>query len=148
MALGSTNMQEIRNKSKIWLTLNLLIPVVIPLYGLAARGADLNYGSAHLLMGNPSSATDSTQNPSNYLMLKPQYALSYNRERNIPNWASWQLNDRWLGDTKRQDDFRLDPALPRGWYRVRPSDRPSKVVYGRSPLPSPGTLSLLFNSIL
>jgi len=122
MTWGFTNMQEIRNKSKIWLTLNLLIPVVIPLYGLAARGADLNYGSAHFLMGNPSSATDSTQNPSNYLMLKPQYALSYNRERNIPNWASWQLNDRWLGEAKRQDDFRLDSTLPQGWYRVRPAD--------------------------
>ena len=115
-------MQKIRPKSKIWLALNLSISFFIPFYGIVAQSADLNYGSAHLLMGNPSSATDSTQNPSNYLMLKSQYALSYNRERNIPNWASWQLNDRWLGEAKRQDDFRLDPALPVGWYRVRPAD--------------------------
>lgn len=110
------------NTSNICLSLNLFISLVIPFYGVAARGEDLNYGSAHLLMGNPSSATDSMQSPSNYLMLKPQYVLSYNRERNIPNWASWQLNGRWLGAAKRQDDFRLDSTLPQAWYRVRPSD--------------------------
>jgi endonuclease G, mitochondrial len=115
-------MLKIQNKNNLWLPFNLLISLFIPFYGMAARGEDLNYGSAHLLMGNPSSATDSMQNPSNYLMLKPQYALSYNRERNIPNWASWQLNDRWLGEAKRQDDFRQDSSLPQGWYRVRPSD--------------------------
>jgi endonuclease G, mitochondrial len=115
-------MLKIQNKNNLWLPFNLLISLLIPFYGMAARGEDLNYGSAHLLMGNPSSATDSMQNPSNYLMLKPQYALSYNRERNIPNWASWQLNDRWLGEAKRQDDFRQDSSLPQGWYRVRPSD--------------------------
>ncbi len=115
-------MRNTRNQSKIWLTSNLLSPVLVALCGLSAQGEDLNYGNVHLLMGNPSSATDSTQNPSNYLMLKSQYALSYNRERNIPNWASWQLNDRWLGEAKRQDNFRVDPTLPPGWYRVRPSD--------------------------
>lgn len=115
-------MRNTRNQGKTWLTLNLLGPFLIPLCGMPAQGADLNYGIVHLLMGNPSSATDSTQNPSNYLMLKPQYALSYNRERNIPNWASWQLNDRWLGEAKRQDDFRVDPTLPQGWYQVRSSD--------------------------
>jgi endonuclease G, mitochondrial len=115
-------MLKIQNKNNLWLPFNLLISLVIPFYGMVARGEDLNYGSAHLLMGNPSSATNSMQNPSNYLMLKPQYALSYNRERSIPNWASWQLNDRWLGAAKRQDDFRQDSSLPQGWYRVRPSD--------------------------
>ena len=111
-----------KHKYKIWWTIGLLIPLIIPLYSVVVRAADLNYGSIHLLMGNPSNATPSTENPSNYLMLKPQYALSYNRERNIPNWASWQLNQSWLGDAKRQDDFRSDSTLPTSWYRVRPLD--------------------------
>lgn len=111
-----------KHKYKIWWTIGLLIPLIIPLYSVVVRAADLNYGSIHLLMGNPSDATPSIENPSNYLMLKSQYALSYNRERNIPNWASWQLNQSWLGDAKRQDDFRSDSTLPTSWYRVRPLD--------------------------
>ena len=111
-----------KHKYKIWWTIGLLIALISPLYSAIVRATDLNYGNIHLLMGNPSNATPTIENPSNYLMLKPQYALSYNRERNIPNWASWQLNQSWLGDAKRQDNFRSDSTLPTSWYRVRPLD--------------------------
>ena len=50
--------------------------------------------SVHLSLGNPSGAD--ANNPNNYLMIKPQYALSYNRDKGIPNWVSWQLNNRGL----------------------------------------------------
>ena len=76
----------------------------------------------HLTMGNPSGATTSTSNSTNYLMEKPQYALSYNNSRRIANWVSWQLNSSWLGSAPRQDDFRADTTLPSGWYRVTSSD--------------------------
>ena len=111
-----------KHKYKTWWTIGLLIALIIPLYSVVVRATDLNYGSIHLLMGNPSNATPSIENPSNHLMLKSQYALSYNRERNIPNWASWQLNQSWLGEAKRQDNFRSDSTLPTSWYRVRPLD--------------------------
>ena len=75
--------------------------------------------SPHLAMGNPSNAGE---NPNNYLMIKPQYALSYNRERGTANWVAWQLNRKWLGNVERQNDFRPDDALPPEWYRVKPSD--------------------------
>ncbi len=75
----------------------------------------------HILLGNPSNATASVANPDNYLMLKPQYALSYNRSKGIPNWASWQLNKSWLGDAERQNDFRPDDTLPEGWEKITPS---------------------------
>ena len=75
--------------------------------------------SPHLIMGNPSNAGE---NPDNYLIIKPQYALSYNRERGTPNWVAWQLNQSWLGNIQRQDDFRPDDSLPETWYRVKPSD--------------------------
>lgn len=78
--------------------------------------------SVHLTMGNPSNAVASTGSPSNYLMVKSQYALSYHRDRGTPNWVSWQLNSSWLGSAPRQDDFRADTALPSGWYRVTSSD--------------------------
>lgn len=75
--------------------------------------------SPHLLLGNPSNAG---LEPNNYLMEKPQYALSYNEEKGTPNWVSWQLNENWLGRVERQDDFRPDPTLPEDWYSVRPND--------------------------
>jgi len=74
----------------------------------------------HLNMGNPSSA--GTTSTSNYLLSKPQYALSYNCTKGIANWVSWQLNSSWLGSTPRQDDFRADTTLPSGCYRVGGSD--------------------------
>lgn len=78
--------------------------------------------SVHLTLGNPSSATPNTSNADNYLMVKPQYALSYNNRQGIPNWVSWQLNKSWLGNAPRQNNFRPDSELPTDWYQVRPSD--------------------------
>ena len=78
--------------------------------------------SAHLTMGNPSNAVTSTSYPTNYLLVKSQYAVSYNNNTRIPNWVSWQLNSSWLGSTPRQDDFRADTTLPSPWYRVSGSD--------------------------
>ena len=78
--------------------------------------------SPHLMMGNPSNAIASSSYPSNYLLVKPQYALSYNNNTLIPNWVSWQLNSSWLGSTPRQDDFRADTTLPSTWHRVAGSD--------------------------
>lgn len=72
-----------------------------------------------LAFGNPSNAGSE---PDNYLMEKPQYVLSYNRERGTANWVAWKLNPQWLGDAERQNDFRPDDSLPEDWYRVRPSD--------------------------
>lgn len=75
----------------------------------------------HLIMGNPSNAVTNIAQENNYLMSKPQYALSYNRSRAIPNWVSWHLDSLWLGSAPRQDDFREDPTLPAGWFRVQDS---------------------------
>ena len=76
----------------------------------------------HLTMGNPSNAITNTSQPNNYLMQKPQYALSYSRDNGGPNWVSWHLDNSWLGSTPRQDDFRADTTLPTGWYRVQATD--------------------------
>jgi len=75
----------------------------------------------HLILGNPSGATESVTNPNNYLMVKPQYVLSYNKNKGIPNWASWQLNKSWLGSADRQNNFRPDPALPADWAKITPT---------------------------
>ncbi|MBG8553765.1 DNA/RNA non-specific endonuclease [Hymenobacter guriensis] len=72
-----------------------------------------------LTMGNPSGATADVNQPTNYLLVKPQYALSYHRDRGIPNWVSWRIASFWLGSADRQDDFRADNTLPAGWYQVQ-----------------------------
>jgi len=76
----------------------------------------------HLLLGNPSQATNNLNNANNYLLERPQYALSYNREQGLANWVSWQLNKSWLGGIDRQDNFRPDDNLPSDWYKVAPTD--------------------------
>ena len=78
--------------------------------------------SEHLTMGNPSNAITNVNVPNNYLMEKQQYSMSYSRDNGGPNWVSWHLDSSWLGSTPRQDDFRADPTLPTGWYRVQATD--------------------------
>jgi len=75
----------------------------------------------NLALGNPSGATDDASNPTNYLLIKPQYTLSYHRDRGIPNWVSWHLSSAWLGTADRQDNCAADNELPAGWYRVTTS---------------------------
>lgn len=72
----------------------------------------------HLALGNPSGAAADPAMPHNYLMRKPQYALSYHRDRGTPNWVSWHLDSADRGSADRQDDFRADVTLPAGWYQV------------------------------
>ncbi len=75
-----------------------------------------------LIFGNPSNAVVDVNAPLNYLMIKPQYSLSYNRDKGEPNWVAWRLDSTWVGVAPRQDDFRPDPDLPAGWYQVQTSD--------------------------
>jgi endonuclease G len=73
--------------------------------------------SPNLVLGNPSGASTSTSN--NYLLVKPEYALSYNQEKGTPNWVEWELNSHDIGKVPRNNDFHPEPALPRLW-RVEP----------------------------
>ncbi len=76
----------------------------------------------NLLMGNLSQAVKDPANANNYLITLPQYAVSYNRSRGIPNWVSWYLSSEWLGPVDRQEDFRAYTDLPAGWYQVSSMD--------------------------
>src|SRR5687767_10809381 len=79
------------------------------------KGLNLNQ---NLLLGNPSNATADEVNANNYLLQKPQYTLTYSRDRGTPNWVSWHVSKDWLGNASRQDDFRTDNSLPADWYKV------------------------------
>ena len=75
-----------------------------------------------LYFGNPSDAITDMNSDTNYLMIKPQYTLSYNAEIFLPNWVAWHLDKDDLGDADRSDDFRPDPELPFGWYAIKKKD--------------------------
>lgn len=77
--------------------------------------------TAHLLLGNPSGATADPSNEDNYLMKKPEYALSYNNSKGTPNWVSWSLKASDLGPAPRSE-FYPDADLPKGFNRITPRD--------------------------
>jgi endonuclease G len=79
-------------------------------------------GNRNLLLGNPSGAVHDPSQPTNYLIERPQYVLSYNRDRGIPNWVSWQLTQQDLGEARRSNIFVSDTTLPQGWFRVATDD--------------------------
>ena len=71
-----------------------------------------------MLMGNPSNASTNTADIGNFLMKEGYYSVSYNRDRGIPNWVSWHTSSTDYGSVPRQDNFRVNPNLPQGWYGV------------------------------
>ena len=72
----------------------------------------------NMALGNPSNATNIATNMTNYLMVKPQFALSYNNSRGGANWVSWHLSAAWKGTATRLDNFAADVTLPSTFYRV------------------------------
>ena len=88
--------------------------------------AQISFGQSNinLALGNPSNAKTDTTQSDNYLMVKPQYSLSYNNIKHIPNWVSWHVDSTNLGAVKRPkpEPFRADNSLPVSWYHVCPAD--------------------------
>ncbi len=92
-------------------------------FTVVAAGAPAPFPpSVHLAFGNPSNALADLGQPNNYLMEKPSFSLSYNRDRGTPNWVSWHLENQWTGNLPRNDTFRADPAVSPDWYRVQSTD--------------------------
>ncbi len=69
----------------------------------------------NMALGNPSKAA---KDKDNYLMVKPQYTLSYNSSKGIPNWVSWHLSAAWMGNADRCNCFAPDATLPDGFTKV------------------------------
>lgn len=92
-------------------------------FTVTAPGTDRPFSpDVHLTMGNPSGAVPDPAVPNNYLMVKPDMSISYNRDRGTPNWTSWHLSGEWDGSVTRTDTFRPDPEVLPSWYRVLGSD--------------------------
>ncbi len=81
-------------------------------------------GDVHLALGNPSNAVHDPRNPdpTNYLIVRDQYALSYNSKRGTPNWVSYRLRKSDMGRAERSVLFFPDDDLPKQFYHVKPFD--------------------------
>lgn len=97
-------------------------PTISPTPTPSPTATPVHDPSEHMVMGNPSNAVADTGVPNNYLMMKLEYALSYNNSRGIPNWTSWHLDSSWRGGAARQDDYRNDTSLPAGFHQVLQTD--------------------------
>jgi endonuclease G len=86
-----------------------------PAIGLSSPQASV---SIHLTLGNPSNATTDVTQKRNFLMVKPQFVLSYNSFKGGPNWVSWHLEADDVGTVDRSDSFHADEDLPPGFKRV------------------------------
>ena len=85
--------------------------------------ADLGYSENNpLFFGNPTDAYSENACEDNYLMVKPQYTLSYNTKTLCPNWVAWHLDSADIGPSDRMNDFRPDPELPGDWHAIRKAD--------------------------
>jgi len=92
-------------------------------FTVVAAGAPAPHpSSVHLALGNPTNAVVDLTQPNNFLMEKPSFSLSYNRDKGTPNWVSWHLENGWTGSLPRTDTFRADPAVSPDWYRVQSTD--------------------------
>jgi DNA/RNA endonuclease G (NUC1) len=73
-------------------------------------------------LGNPSGASAVATATTNYLIARPQYALSYNNTTREPNWVSWNLTTADTGSSGRSPNFFQDTTLPAGFYQVLTTD--------------------------
>ncbi len=85
-------------------------------HGPLSNGAAV---SDHTTMGMPVVASLTADQ---ILLVKPQYVVSYNSQRKVPNWVSWQLNSGWLGTVSRSSTFYADSQLPSGTPQAFNSD--------------------------
>ena len=71
--------------------------------------------SVHLAFGNPSNASEESDN---YLVVGDGSVFSYNESRGSVNWVSWRTTRADLGNSIPRPEFRPDPRLPGRFQRI------------------------------
>ncbi|XRG78253.1 DNA/RNA non-specific endonuclease [Rossellomorea sp. GAMAL-10_SWC] len=121
-AQGQGNGWDTNNNANDFVVTSSLVPQNSSSTAEPSTETQTGTDNDHIGLGNPSGATNNISNSNNYLMVKPQYDLSYNNSKHEPNWVSWHIGSSDLGSVARQDDFRADITLPSGWYQVTASE--------------------------
>ncbi|MBC7464427.1 MAG: DNA/RNA non-specific endonuclease [Bdellovibrio sp.] len=89
----------------------LLVLVVVSFQNSAFAKVEAVLGSL-ALKDNPNLATQLplTNNPE-IILSRPQYIISYNKDRRTPNWVAWKLEANQIGATGRSNLFAVDSEL-------------------------------------
>ena len=75
--------------------------------------------SVHTSLGVPFDK-DTTDD---YLIIRPQYVVSYSNRLGQPNWVASELNSAWYGEVERYEgNFITDKSLPASFYKVKDGD--------------------------
>jgi endonuclease G, mitochondrial len=77
--------------------------------------------TVNLVLGNPSNATTDPDDKDNFLMVKPQFVLSFNNSKGGANWVAWHLQASDIGTVSR-GQFHVDDSLPDGFKRITTGD--------------------------
>ena len=102
--------------------LKYLLPALLALLLVTSPPAAQEPGTnPNIRFGMPAPAKASPESREAYLIDRPQYVLSYNDSKKIPNWVCWNITASDIGHTERSQ-FTEDPDLPAGFRRVRSSD--------------------------
>ena len=62
--------------------------------------------------GTPAEAKTDPAHKDAYLIERPQYVLSYNDSKKIPNWVCWNLNKNDIGNTSARRASSRTPICP------------------------------------
>jgi endonuclease G len=103
------------------LTLALAVYAVqfVPQEALAAEEQEfgLEDPGVNVRFGMPTNASADQEHRLDYLIERPEYVLSYNAKTHTPNWVSWRLRKRDIGNAPRAA-FEPDPDLPKSFAKV------------------------------
>lgn len=81
------------------------------------------YENYPLYLGIPSNSSKNIKNITDYLIERPQYSLSYNKNKLTPNWVAWHLDRNSIKQNiSRQNDYKEDNKIPESWYKVKEND--------------------------
>jgi endonuclease G len=102
-------------------TRKALLPALLTLVLAAAQTPTQEGPNPNVRFGMPSPAKKDQDEREGYLIKRPQYVLSYNAGKLIPNWVSWRLVKDDIGRASR-GPFEPDPLLPRNFPHVTSRD--------------------------
>ncbi len=69
--------------------------------------------------GLPGPAKPEPSSREAFLIARPQYVLSYNAEKRVPNWVAWELKAGDIGSAARAPFEPDPPTCPAAWRRSR-----------------------------
>ncbi|MBI5325292.1 MAG: DNA/RNA non-specific endonuclease [Ignavibacteriae bacterium] len=93
--------------------------IIISLLSISSGISQNPKSFIHIELGIPFDNSPSDD----FIIFRTQYILSFNKDKCVTNWVSWNLNSDWFGDVLRYSNkFITDSTLPHGFCRATHKD--------------------------